>query len=103
MLPTTITPLMNRFLHGHATHPDWRMALAHRRQRRSKRSGAEPGAAAAQPTLGWAYLTDAYAPHATALLAELHAALAGGRVGRCERRSASPPVASNTSSSRPSR
>ena len=45
---------MNRFLHGHATHPDWRMALALAAaqvdaQRR------EPGAAA-EPTLGWVYL-----------------------------------------------
>jgi small ligand-binding sensory domain FIST len=60
---------MNRFLHGHATHPDWRMALALAAaqidaQRR------EPGAAA-QPTLGWVYLTDAYAPHAAALLDDL--------------------------------
>lgn len=60
---------MNRFLQGHATHPDWRIALALAAaqidaQRR------EPGHAAA-PTLGWAYLTDAYAPHASALLAEL--------------------------------
>jgi small ligand-binding sensory domain FIST len=60
---------MNRFLHGHATHPDWRMALALAAaqidaQRR------EPGAAA-EPTLGWVYLTDAYAPHAAALLEDL--------------------------------
>ncbi|MES2992387.1 MAG: FIST N-terminal domain-containing protein [Pseudomonadota bacterium] len=60
---------MNRFLHGHATHPDWRMALALAAaqidaQRR------EPGAAA-EPTLGWVYLTDAYAPHAVALLDDL--------------------------------
>ncbi len=60
---------MNRFLHGHATHPDWRVALALAAaqidaQRR------EPGHAVA-PTLGWVYLTDAYAAHAAALLAEL--------------------------------
>jgi hypothetical protein len=61
---------MNRFLHGHATHPDWRMALA-LAAAQVEAQRAEPGAAA-QPTLGWAYLTDAYAPHASALLAELH-------------------------------
>ncbi|CAM5789903.1 FIST signal transduction protein [Rhizobacter fulvus] len=60
---------MNRFLHGHATHPDCRMALALAAaqidaQRR------EPGVAA-EPTLGWVYLTDAYAPHAAALLEDL--------------------------------
>ncbi len=60
---------MNRFLHGHATHPDWRVALG--------RAGAQiesqrraPGAAAT-PTLGWVYLTEHFAPHAEALLAEL--------------------------------
>ena len=60
---------MNRFLHGHATHPDWRIALALAAaqidaQRR------EPGHASA-PTLGWIYLTDHYTAHATALLGEL--------------------------------
>ncbi len=60
---------MNRFLHGHATHPDWRMALAlAAAQIEAQRQ--QPGAAAA-PTLGWVYLTDAYAAHATALLGEL--------------------------------
>jgi len=60
---------MNRFLHGHATHPDWRIALALAAaqidaQRR------EPGTVAS-PTLGWVYLTDHYAAQAGALLAEL--------------------------------
>ena len=60
---------MNRFLHGHATHPDWRIALAlAAAQIDAQRQ--EPGSAAA-PTLGWVYLTDRYAAHATALLAEL--------------------------------
>lgn len=60
---------MNRFLHGHATHPDWRIALA-LAAAQIEAQRREPGSAAA-PTLGWAYLTDAYAPHANALLAEL--------------------------------
>lgn len=60
---------MKRFLHAHATHPDWRMALALagaqiEAQRR------EPDAAA-QPTLGWIYLSDHYAAEAELLLAEL--------------------------------
>ncbi|MES2099581.1 MAG: FIST N-terminal domain-containing protein [Pseudomonadota bacterium] len=60
---------MNRFLHGHATHPDWRVALALAAAQIDAQRHA-PGAAAA-PTLGWVYLTDAYAAHAGALLAEL--------------------------------
>ncbi|HZT55483.1 MAG TPA: FIST N-terminal domain-containing protein, partial [Burkholderiaceae bacterium] len=60
---------MNRFLHGHATHPDWRVALAlAAAQIDAQRE--QPGTAAA-PTLGWVYLTDALAAHAAALLAEL--------------------------------
>ena len=60
---------MNRFLHGHATHPDWRIALALAAAQIDAQRHA-PGAAATPP-LGWAYLTAAYAPHAPALLAEL--------------------------------
>jgi small ligand-binding sensory domain FIST len=61
---------MNRFLHGHATHPDAQMALALaaaqvEAQRRL------PGHAAA-PTLGWLYLTEALTAQADALIAELH-------------------------------
>jgi small ligand-binding sensory domain FIST len=60
---------MNRFLHGHATHPDWRVALALAAAQIEAQRRA-PGHAAA-PTLGWVYLTDACAPHAEALLADL--------------------------------
>jgi small ligand-binding sensory domain FIST len=60
---------MNRFLHGHATHPDWRMALA-MAAAQIEAQRQEPGVAAS-PTLGWIYLTDAYAQHINALLAEL--------------------------------
>jgi len=60
---------VNRFLHGHATHPDVRMALAlAAAQIEAQRQ--EPGAAA-EPTLGWIYLTEHFAPHGEALLAEL--------------------------------
>lgn len=61
---------MKPFLHAHATHPDWRMALAlAAAQIEAQRS--EPGATAA-PTLGWVYFSDQYGAHAVALLAELH-------------------------------
>jgi len=45
---------MNRFLHGHATHPDWRIALALAAAQIDAQRH-EPGHAAA-PTLGWVYL-----------------------------------------------
>jgi small ligand-binding sensory domain FIST len=61
---------MKPFLHAHATHPDWRMALAlAAAQIEAQRN--EPGATAA-PTLGWVYFTDLFSAHATPLLAELH-------------------------------
>ncbi|HEY4066523.1 MAG TPA: FIST N-terminal domain-containing protein [Burkholderiaceae bacterium] len=60
-----------RFLHGHATHPDARMALA-LAAAQVEAQRAEPGHAAA-PTLGWLYLTDHYAPQAEALLADAQA------------------------------
>jgi len=60
---------MNRFLHAHATHPDWRIALALAAAQIDAQRH-EPGSAAS-PTLGWVYLTDHYASHANALLAEL--------------------------------
>jgi len=56
------------FLSGHATHPDWRIALALAAAQLESQRAAEPAMAA---TLGWVYLTDHYAPHAAALLAEL--------------------------------
>ena len=60
---------MNRFLHGHATHPDAAMALA-LAAAQVEAQRADPGHAAA-PTLGWLYLTDHYAPQAEALLADV--------------------------------
>ncbi|HKX44513.1 MAG TPA: FIST N-terminal domain-containing protein, partial [Burkholderiaceae bacterium] len=71
---------MQAFLHAHATHPDWRIALAlaaaqldaqaHAAQA-ARRQGSI-GVDGARPTLGWVYLTEHYAAHAEALLAELH-------------------------------
>jgi small ligand-binding sensory domain FIST len=64
---------MKRFAHGHATHPDWRMALALAAAQVDAQLGsASHGAAAAgPPTLGWLYFTDHCAPHAVALLADV--------------------------------
>lgn len=64
---------MRPFLHGHAAHPDWRVALGLAAAQVDAQRAADP-AGPADPTdltLGWVYLTDAYAPHARALLAEL--------------------------------
>jgi small ligand-binding sensory domain FIST len=62
---------MRRFLHGHATHPDWRIALA-LAAAQVEAQRREPGHAG-EPTLGWIYFTDAYGAHADALLGELRA------------------------------
>ncbi len=62
---------MSDFLVGHATHPDWRTALAlaavqiDARQARQDASGSGP------LSLGFVYFTDHYAAHAEALLAQL--------------------------------
>ena len=61
---------MSPFITGHATHPDWRMALAlAAAQLDAQRAAADSIDAA--PTLGLVYFTDAYAPHAQPLLDEL--------------------------------
>lgn len=73
------------FLHGHATHPDWRMALslalAQVDAQMAQRTGAaraadhpaesDPGAGTGAPQLGWCYLTDHYARSAGDIHAEL--------------------------------
>jgi small ligand-binding sensory domain FIST len=62
---------MKLFLHAHATHPDWRIALALAgAQLEALRGTADH---AGETTLGWVYLTDHYAADAQALLAELRA------------------------------
>ena len=67
---------MRPFRSGHAAHPDWRMALT----MAAAQIDAQPFDA--PPTLGWCYLTDAYAPQAEALLAALRARCPGvGWVG----------------------
>ncbi len=62
---------MAPFVCGHATHPDWRMAVSlAAAQVDAQHARQEPGGAGPL-TLGFAYFTDAYAPHARPLLAEL--------------------------------
>jgi len=56
------------FLSGHATHPDWRIAVALAAAQLDSQRVRPPAMTA---TLGWVYLSDHYAPHAKALLAEL--------------------------------
>lgn len=57
---------MRLFLHAHATHPDWRMALsmatAQLEAQRARPDHVDT------PTLGWIYLTDPYAPAAEHML-----------------------------------
>jgi small ligand-binding sensory domain FIST len=61
---------MEAFVVGHATHPDWRGALAlvtaQVQAQLTKRAGAEP-------TLGLVYFTDAYVGDAAALMVALRA------------------------------
>jgi small ligand-binding sensory domain FIST len=62
---------MPGFLVGHATHPDWRGALALAAAQIDARSVAHEASTAGPLTLGFAYFTDHYAAHAEALYAEL--------------------------------
>lgn len=61
---------MQRFLVGHAGHPDWRQALASAAaQIGAQQAGADTVADA--PNLGFVYFSDHYGAHADALLAAL--------------------------------
>jgi len=62
---------MPGFLVGHATHPDWRAALALAGAQIDARRAAHEHSGAGPLTLGFAYFSDHYAPHAQALLDEL--------------------------------
>jgi small ligand-binding sensory domain FIST len=69
-----VNALSSPFLIGHATHPDWRMALAlAAAQVDAARAQSTSGSAGhtSTETLGLAYFTDHYAPHAQALLDDL--------------------------------
>jgi small ligand-binding sensory domain FIST len=61
---------VTRFVVGHATHPDWKgaLALAATQVDGQRASQAE----AVEPALGLVYFTDHYAPQAQALYAALH-------------------------------
>ncbi len=62
---------MKLFAHAHATHPDWRMAVALAAAQIEAQRHDAAGLHIQAPTLGWVYLSDHYAPQAEALLAEL--------------------------------
>ena len=57
---------MTRFRHGHATHPDWRMATELALAQVDGRRGTEGWARGG--SLGLVYLTAALAPHAAEIL-----------------------------------
>jgi small ligand-binding sensory domain FIST len=63
---------MKLFAHAHVTHPDWQMALALAAAQVDAQRRDRTGTHIDEPTLGWVYLTDHYAPHAHALMAELN-------------------------------
>jgi len=58
---------MSLFLHGHATHPDWRMAIA---LAAAQVDAQRAAAGTPAPTLGWLYLTEHYAGEAAQVLAD---------------------------------
>lgn len=62
---------MSGFLVGHATHPDWRAALALAVAQVAARQSAHEASDAGPLSLGFIYFTDHYAPHAQALYAAL--------------------------------
>lgn len=77
-----MTVAVEPFLHGHATHPDWRMALALcAAQIDGQRSLCET---VVEPTLGWVYFSEQYLPEAEALLEGLRERWPGAEwVGGC--------------------
>jgi small ligand-binding sensory domain FIST len=62
---------MPGFLVGHATHPDWRTALALAGAQIEARQPAQEASGAGPLTLGFVYFTDHYAPHAQTLYQQL--------------------------------
>ncbi len=63
---------MSAFLVGHATHPDWRAALALVAAQVDGQRAQQP-AGSGPLTLGFAYFSDHYGPHAEALYGDLNA------------------------------
>ena len=90
------------FVQAHATHADWRVALAdcQRQFQTPIAARAAQQGDSAPFTLGWCYLSDYYAPAAETILDELRLRFPGvawvGTVGVGCR----PPAASNTLTSR---
>ena len=64
---------MSSFLAGHATHPDWQMALALAAAQIDAQHARFDAGGDGPLTLGFVYLTDVYAAHANPLLAALRA------------------------------
>ena len=64
---------MTEFIVGHATHPDWRGALALAAAQIDAVHARQDGGGAGPLSLGFVYFTDHYANHAEALLAQLQA------------------------------
>ena len=62
---------MPAFAHAHATHPDAHMALALAAAQLEAQRSQRGSSSGLRPTLGWIYLTEAFAPKAPALLVEL--------------------------------
>jgi small ligand-binding sensory domain FIST len=62
---------MKLFAHAHATHPDGLMAVALAAAQIEAQRRDAAGLHIRQPTLGWVYFSDHYAPQAEALLADL--------------------------------
>jgi small ligand-binding sensory domain FIST len=62
---------MKLFAHAHAMHPDWRMAVALAAAQIEAQRHDAAAVHVREPTLGWVYFSDHYAPQARALLAEL--------------------------------
>src|SRR5262249_790120 len=67
------------FVHAHAGHADWHVALAECQSQIKAQIAARAGqhAEPAPFTLGWCYLSDFYAPSAEEILAELRLRLPG--------------------------
>ena len=63
---------MQPFIVGHAGHPDWRQALALAAAQIDGQR-AHAGGESVEPSLGFVYFSDHYAPHAQALYDALHA------------------------------
>ena len=61
---------MNRFLVGHATHPDWRAAFT-LAALQIDAAAAQDAGTSGPPSLGFVYFSDHYAAHAEALLEAL--------------------------------